>query len=138
MVHAPADLRLLAPEQLAALAGRIREFLVESVSRTGGHLGSNLAAVELTIAVHRVFDSPRDPIVWDTGHQAYVHKILTGRAGMFDSLRRLEGLSLRMPARGGIAAGWDERAEDTGDAKAAEDRTAGARHWEASKTGSRS
>jgi hypothetical protein len=98
MVHDPADLRRLAPEQLAALAGRIREFLVESVSRTGGHLGSNLAAVELTIAVHRVFDSPRDPIVWDTGHQAYVHKILTGRAGMFDSLRRLEGLSLRMPA----------------------------------------
>ncbi|MEY5145500.1 MAG: hypothetical protein RL745_869, partial [Actinomycetota bacterium] len=76
-----------------ALAGEIREFLIEKVSRTGGHLGPNLGVVELTIALHRVFNSPNDVLLWDTGHQSYVHKILTGRARGFDDLRRAGGLS---------------------------------------------
>ncbi|MFL6240099.1 MAG: 1-deoxy-D-xylulose-5-phosphate synthase [Actinomycetes bacterium] len=88
----PADLKRLTPADLPVLAGEIREFLVRCVSRTGGHLGPNLGAVELTIAVHRVFDSPRDRVVFDTGHQAYVHKILTGRQD-FERLRRKGGLS---------------------------------------------
>ena len=89
----PADLKRLAPGQLADLATEIREFLVSAVARTGGHLGPNLGVVELTIALHRVFDSPRDVVLWDTGHQAYVHKILTGRAKQFDALRQEGGLS---------------------------------------------
>jgi 1-deoxy-D-xylulose-5-phosphate synthase len=92
-INDPADLKKLAPEDLPALAAEIRAFLVRTVSRTGGHLGPNLGAVELTIAVHRVFDSPHDRIVFDTGHQAYVHKILTGRQAGFDALRRKGGLS---------------------------------------------
>ena len=92
-VHEPRDLRDLDDQQLTELAAEIRSFLIDRVSRTGGHLGPNLGVVELTIAVHRVFDSPRDRIVFDTGHQAYVHKILTGRAGQFDMLRREDGLS---------------------------------------------
>src|ERR1019366_1217786 len=75
------------------LAEEIRRFLVDSVSKTGGHLGPNLGVVELTIALHRVFDSPRDPIVFDTGHQSYVHKIVTGRRDLFDGLRTRGGLS---------------------------------------------
>ena len=74
-IDGPGDLRRLAPEQLPALAQEIRAFLVESVSRTGGHLGPNLGVVELTIALHRVFDSPRDTVILDTGHQSYVHKL---------------------------------------------------------------
>lgn len=89
----PDDLKLLRGDQLPALAADIREFLVERVSRTGGHLGPNLGVVELTIALHSEFDSPRDVILWDTGHQAYVHKILTGRAAGFESLRSRGGLS---------------------------------------------
>jgi 1-deoxy-D-xylulose-5-phosphate synthase len=81
------------PDELDTLAQEIRDFLVRSVSRTGGHLGPNLGAVELTLALHRVFDSPRDRILWDTGHQAYVHKIVTGRAGGFAGLRQKGGLS---------------------------------------------
>ena len=92
-IHGPEDLRPLDREQLADLAEEIRTFLVASVSRTGGHLGPNLGAVELTLALHRVFDSPRDRILWDTGHQAYVHKIVTGRAGRFGTLRQKGGLS---------------------------------------------
>ncbi len=92
-IGGPADLKRLAPEQLSELAGEIRDFLIDAVSRTGGHLGPNLGAVELSIALHRVFDSPRDKIIWDTGHQAYVHKILTGRAGDFSTLRQRGGLS---------------------------------------------
>ncbi len=92
-VSSPADLRALRPEQLAPLAEEIRAFLVENVARTGGHLGPNLGAVELTLALHRVFDSPRDTILWDTGHQAYVHKMLTGRQGGFARLRQKGGLS---------------------------------------------
>jgi 1-deoxy-D-xylulose-5-phosphate synthase len=98
-VRGPGDLRALDAGQLAALAGEIREFLVEAVCRTGGHLGPNLGAVELTIGLHRVFDSPRDRILWDTGHQAYVHKLLTGRWDRFGMLRRRGGLS-GYPARG--------------------------------------
>ncbi|MFV0252216.1 MAG: 1-deoxy-D-xylulose-5-phosphate synthase [Beutenbergiaceae bacterium] len=86
------DLRSLSPARLRKLAAEIREFLVDSVSRTGGHLGPNLGVVELTIALHRVFDSPADSLVFDTGHQSYVHKILTGRTG-FDRLRKRDGLS---------------------------------------------
>ncbi|MEN3357221.1 MAG: 1-deoxy-D-xylulose-5-phosphate synthase, partial [Mycobacteriales bacterium] len=92
-VNSPADLRRLDPAQLPQLATEIRDFLVAKVSRTGGHLGPNLGAVELTLAVHRVFESPRDRVLWDTGHQAYVHKILTGRQPGFDRLRQRGGLS---------------------------------------------
>jgi 1-deoxy-D-xylulose-5-phosphate synthase len=92
-IHGPDDLKRLPVEQLDALALEIRDFLVAAVTRTGGHLGPNLGAVELTIALHRVFDSPRDTIIWDTGHQAYVHKLLTGRAGGFARLRQAGGLS---------------------------------------------
>ena len=83
----------MSAAQVTELAAEIRDFLVEKVSATGGHLGPNLGVVELTLAVHRVFDSPRDAILWDTGHQAYVHKIVTGRAGDFDHLRQPGGLS---------------------------------------------
>ena len=89
----PADLRALDDRELDELAVEIRDFLVTRVSRTGGHLGPNLGVVELTIALHRVFDSPREPIIFDTGHQSYVHKILTGRASGFDRLRQEGGLS---------------------------------------------
>jgi 1-deoxy-D-xylulose-5-phosphate synthase len=92
-VHGPADLKRLRPDELRRLAAEIRSFLVQKVSRTGGHLGPNLGVVELTIALHRVFDSPHDPIVWDVGHQAYVHKIVTGRHADFDRLRQRDGLS---------------------------------------------
>jgi 1-deoxy-D-xylulose-5-phosphate synthase len=92
-IGGPEDLKQLDPAELEPLALEIRDFLVTSVARTGGHLGPNLGAVELTIALHRVFDSPRDRILWDTGHQAYVHKILTGRQGDFATLRQQGGLS---------------------------------------------
>lgn len=89
----PGDLRSLDEPALAELSGEIRQFLIESVCRTGGHLGPNLGVVELTVALHRVFDSPMTPIVFDTGHQAYVHKLLTGRAAGFSSLRSSGSLS---------------------------------------------
>lgn len=92
-ISTPADLTALSYEDLDELALEIRNFLVERVAATGGHLGPNLGVVELTIALHRVFDSPSDPIIFDTSHQAYVHKILTGRAGDFDTLRQKDGLS---------------------------------------------
>jgi len=92
-VHEPADLRALSYDDLDALCGEIRDFVVEAVSKTSGHLGSNLGAVELSIALHRVFESPTDAILWDTGHQAYVHKIVTGRRQQFDTLRQANGLS---------------------------------------------
>ena len=91
-ITGPADLKALSPAQVRALAEEIRSFLVDSVARTGGHLGPNLGVVELTIALHRVFDSPRDAIVFDTGHQSYVHKLLTGRHD-FSGLRSRGGLS---------------------------------------------
>ncbi len=92
-VHEPRDLRELDDQQCVELAAEVRAFLIDRVSRTGGHLGPNLGVVELTIAIHRVFESPRDRVVFDTGHQAYVHKILTGRAGRFETLRQEDGLS---------------------------------------------
>ncbi|MBB1509193.1 1-deoxy-D-xylulose-5-phosphate synthase [Tessaracoccus sp. MC1756] len=92
-VHSPHDLRALSRKQLVQLADEIRRFLITKVSRTGGHLGPNLGVVELTMAIHKVFDSPSDPIIFDTGHQSYVHKILTGRAPLFDTLRQQEGIS---------------------------------------------
>ncbi|MET7611959.1 1-deoxy-D-xylulose-5-phosphate synthase [Streptomyces seoulensis] len=91
-IRGPRDLKALSQEDLGELSGEVREFLVEAVSRTGGHLGPNLGVVELTIALHRVFESPTDRIVWDTGHQSYVHKLLTGRQD-FSKLRGKGGLS---------------------------------------------
>ena len=93
MVHGPDDLKRLAPEQLPVLAAELRDVMVDTVSRTGGHLGPSLGVVELTIALHRVFDSPRDRLLWDTGHQSYVHKLLTGRREGFETLRKKGGLS---------------------------------------------
>ena len=92
-IRQPSDLRRMSYPELDELAGEIRDFIVRAVADNGGHLGSNLGAVELTLALHRVFDSPRDAILWDTGHQAYVHKIVTGRADRFTSLRQADGLS---------------------------------------------
>src|SRR5262245_32047898 len=92
-IHEPADLRRLDADELALLATELRNEIVETVSAKGGHLGSNLGVVELTLALHRVFDSPRDIILWDTGHQAYVHKLVTGRFDQFHTLRQGDGLS---------------------------------------------
>ena len=98
-INTPADLRALERRQLCALANELRAFLIESVSRTGGHLSSNLGTVELTIALHRVFNTPHDRIVWDVGHQTYGHKILTGRREAMSSLRHWGGIS-GFPRRG--------------------------------------
>ncbi|SDG30369.1 1-deoxy-D-xylulose-5-phosphate synthase [Klenkia brasiliensis] len=103
----PADLRALAPDRLPALAAEVRDALVTSVARTGGHLGPNLGAVELTIAIHRVFDSPHEPVVFDTGHQSYVHKLLTGRLDGFTGLRQRGGLS-GYPSRAESEHDWVE------------------------------
>ena len=103
-IKGPSDLKALSPSALSELSEEIRQFLITKVSKTGGHLGPNLGVVELTIAIHRTFDSPRDVILFDTGHQSYVHKILTGRADQFDGLRQ----------RGGIA-GYPNRRESDHD-----------------------
>ena len=103
-IKSPTDLQGLSYEQLTELSAEIRQFLITKVSKTGGHLGPNLGVVELTIAIHRTFDSPKDVVLFDTGHQSYVHKILTGRADKFDGLRQ----------RGGIA-GYPNRAESAHD-----------------------
>ena len=92
-IKSPADLAGLSPAQLSQLSDEIRNFLIEKVSKTGGHLGPNLGVIELTIAIHRTFESPKDVILFDTGHQAYVHKILTGRVDSFDQLRQRGGIS---------------------------------------------
>lgn len=89
----PQDLKSMSDKELELLSYSIRDFLIDKVSKTGGHLASNLGVVELSIALHKVFDSPKDKIIWDVGHQSYVHKILTGRAGDFDTLRQFRGLS---------------------------------------------
>jgi len=102
-ISGPRDLDRLSKRELVELAGEVREFLVENVSQTGGHLGPNLGVVELTIALHRVFESPADPIVWDTGHQSYVHKLLTGRQDFRD-----------LRSRGGLA-GYPQRSESAHD-----------------------
>src|SRR3990170_1048490 len=92
-ITGPQDLRKLDDHELDELASEIRDELIRTCSPRGGHLGPNLGVVELTMAIHRVFDSPRDRVVFDTGHQAYVHKMLTGRATQFDTLRAEGGLS---------------------------------------------
>lgn len=106
-ISTPADVRKLSPAQLNDLADEIREMLIQKVSATGGHLGPNLGVVELTIALHYIFDSPNDPIIFDTSHQSYVHKILTGRADRFDTLRKKDGLS-GYTARGESDHDWTE------------------------------
>ena len=92
-INSPRKLKRLTPQALDILAAEIRDFLVESIADTGGHLASNLGVVELTLALHRVFDSPKDKIIWDVGHQSYIHKIITGRKDRFHTLRKLDGLS---------------------------------------------
>lgn len=92
-VHSPADIRKMDYQTLEQLCGEIREFLVETVSQTGGHLASNLGTVELTLAIHRVFHTPEDTVVWDVGHQSYTHKIITGRWEQFSTLRQPGGIS---------------------------------------------
>ncbi|MCL6453345.1 MAG: 1-deoxy-D-xylulose-5-phosphate synthase [Alicyclobacillus sp.] len=92
-VNHPSDVKSLSLEELHQLAREIRDFLVDSVSKTGGHFGANLGVVELTLALHRVYDSPRDKLVWDVGHQAYVHKLLTGRRDRFPTLRKYGGMA---------------------------------------------
>src|SRR5471032_2642593 len=92
-IESPSDIKDLTREQLGDLAEEMRSFIIESVTTTGGHLGSNLGAVELTLAVHRVFDSPHDVILFDTGHQAYVHKLITGRRYGFQTLKQAGGMS---------------------------------------------
>jgi 1-deoxy-D-xylulose-5-phosphate synthase len=92
-IDSPDDLRSLTPDELVTLSAEIRRFIVDAVTVTGGHLGSNLGVVELTLALHRTFDSPRDVLLWDTGHQAYVHKLVTGRREAFTHLRQADGLS---------------------------------------------
>ncbi|WP_153506221.1 1-deoxy-D-xylulose-5-phosphate synthase [Cumulibacter manganitolerans] len=106
-IGSPSDLRAIPAERLTELADEMREFLVHKVSKFGGHLGPNLGVVELTIALHRVFDSPREPIVWDTGHQSYVHKMITGRQPGFDALKQRGGLS-GYPSRRESAHDWSE------------------------------
>ena len=92
-INGPEDLKELSQDQLTRLAGEIRDLLIETTTRTGGHLGPNLGVVELTIAIHRVFDSPKDRIIFDTGHQSYVHKLLTGRVARFGTLKQYGGLT---------------------------------------------
>src|ERR1700749_3771912 len=106
-LRGPADLQYLSQADLRDLAEEIRQFLIHKVAATGGHLGPNLGVVELTLALHRVFDSPHDPIIFDTGHQAYVHKMLTGRAGDFETLRKNGGLS-GYPSRAESEHDWVE------------------------------
>ena len=92
-IDSPEALKKFSPEELTALCAEIRDFLFQTVSNTGGHLASNLGVVELTIALHRVFNSPRDKFIWDVGHQSYVHKLITGRKALFSSLRQFGGIS---------------------------------------------
>ena len=92
-IDSPADLKGLSPAALEELAAELRQEIITTVTTTGGHLASNLGVVELTIALHRVFDSPKDKIIWDVGHQSYVHKLLTGRRKTFNTLRQYDGIS---------------------------------------------
>ena len=92
-INSPKDIKKLNKDELEGLCGEIRQFLIESVSKTGGHLASNLGVVELTVALHKVFNSPNDQIVFDVGHQCYTHKILTGRKDDFSTLRQEGGIS---------------------------------------------
>ena len=92
-INQPNDIKYLSETQLEELPGEIRQFLIEHLSKTGGHLASNLGAVELTMALHLVLNFPEDKLIWDVGHQSYTHKILTGRKNEFDHLRQLDGMS---------------------------------------------
>src|SRR4030042_4088660 len=92
-IDSPANLKGLSPAALEELAAELRHEIITTVTTTGGHLASNLGVVELTIALHRVFESPKDKIIWDVGHQSYVHKLLTGRRQKFNTLRQYRGLS---------------------------------------------
>jgi 1-deoxy-D-xylulose-5-phosphate synthase len=91
-IHSPADLKLLTRPELDRLAEEIRHVIIQTVARRAGHLAPNLGVVELTLALHRVFDSPRDTLIWDVGHQSYPHKLVTGRLEQFDTLRSLGGI----------------------------------------------
>src|ERR671921_516452 len=92
-IDSPADLRRLRPEQLQPVADEVRQYILETMSRVGGHTGASLGAVELAVALHYAFDTPRDRLVWDVGHQAYAHKILTGRRELLPTLKQYGGLS---------------------------------------------
>ncbi len=92
-INSPADVKKLSAPELKALAEEIRQFILKSVSKTGGHLASNLGVVELTLALHYVFDFQQDKLLWDVGHQCYTHKIITGRKGKFKNLRHVDGIS---------------------------------------------
>jgi 1-deoxy-D-xylulose-5-phosphate synthase len=91
-IESPRELRELDEQQLRKLCAEIRGSIIRTVAKTGGHLGSSLGVVELTVALHRLLDSPKDKLVWDTGHQAYAHKLLTGRLANFGTLRQLGGV----------------------------------------------
>ena len=93
ILRLPEDVKKLSPQQCSRLCQEIRTRLISTVSKTGGHLASNLGVVELTVSLHRIFDSPKDKFVWDVGHQCYTHKLLTGRGDRFDSLRQENGIS---------------------------------------------
>jgi 1-deoxy-D-xylulose-5-phosphate synthase len=110
-ISGPRDLKDLSAEDLPQLAAEIRDYLIRVVTRNGGHLGPNLGVVELTIALHRVFDSPVDRILFDTGHQSYVHKLLTGRYPDFDTLRQRHGVTGYPPSSGTVPspAAWPGR-----------------------------
>ncbi len=92
-IDSPADLKRLTRDQLPQLATEMRQLIIEVVATNGGHLASNLGSTELTIALHYLFDSPRDPIIWDVGHQAYPHKLLSGRRAQFPTIRQYKGIS---------------------------------------------
>src|SRR5437879_7753446 len=92
-INSPADLRRLRPEQLQEVADEIRQYILETMARVGGHTGASLGAVELAVALHYAFDTPRDRLVWDVGHQAYAHKILTGRRDQLPTIKQYGGLS---------------------------------------------
>ena len=93
-INKPNDIKRIDPEEYEQLAQEIRQFLIDSISKTGGHLASNLGVVELTMALHIVFDLPTDKLIWDVGHQSYTHKILTGRKNQFDQLRKFGGMKV--------------------------------------------
>ena len=101
-INSPDDLKKLPLSQLPAVAAELRRMIIETCAKNGGHLAPSLGVVELTIALHRVFNSPADKIIWDVGHQAYAHKILTGRRERFSTLRTLNGI-IRLPQAGRIA-----------------------------------
>ena len=107
-ITGPDDLKKLGPDELERLCAELRDHIITSVSRSGGHLGASLGVVELTVALHRVFSTPRDKIVWDVGHQAYGHKLLTGRLERFGTLRRKGGIA------GFAKGGADVKLEDDG------------------------